>query len=84
MYYSLICKFIKSAKFKNQRTLVVLNKPDEKFPTFINLHKNYTDACELEPGNIYAVDLFKDPKLRNGYTNWKICKSTALSQSALA
>ena len=82
MYYSLICKIIKSDKFKNQRTAIVLNKPNDKFPTYINFHKNYTTACGLEEDKVYVLDILKEPKQRNGYDNWKICKTLDLGQMA--
>ena len=78
MYFTLICKIIKSDNIKNQRSAVVLNKPNEKFPTFINWHKNYTKACGLKAGKVYVLDIFKEPEQKNGYDSYKIQKSLEL------
>ena len=78
MYFTLICKIIKSDNIKNQRSAVVLNKPNEEFPTFINFHKNYTKACGLKAGKVYVLDIFKEPEQKNGYDSYKILKSLDL------
>ena len=72
MLHSLICKIIKSDNIKNQRTALVLNKPDDKFPTYINFHKNYTDADGIEVNKVYILDIYKAPEQYNGYDSYKI------------
>ena len=78
MHFTLLCKIIKSDKFEKQRSAVVLNKPNEEFPTFINWHKNYTKACGLKAGKVYVLDIFKEPEQKNGYDSYKIQKSLEL------
>tara|TARA_R100001460_G_scaffold90882_3_gene132601 strand:+ start:1118 stop:1366 length:249 start_codon:yes stop_codon:yes gene_type:complete len=78
MYFTLLCKIIKSDKFENQRSAIVLNKPNDEFPTYINWHKNYTKACGIEAGKVYVLDIFKEPEQKKGYDVYKIQKSLEL------